>query len=75
MQSVYLIRNPRGTKRITKITKIQGDIWALERDIKQHVEKRTGNKIASQIHEFAGVIKFKGDYVSRVKEWMDMKGF
>jgi len=75
MQPVYLTRNPRGTKRITKITKIQGDIWTLERDMKRFIEECTGRKIASQIHEFAGVIKFKGDYVNRVKEWMDTKGF
>jgi len=75
MQPVYLTRNPRGTKKITKITKIQGDIWTLERDIKRYIEECTASKIASQIHEFAGVIKFKGDYVNRVKEWMDTKGF
>ncbi|XP_011867806.1 PREDICTED: probable 39S ribosomal protein L49, mitochondrial [Vollenhovia emeryi] len=75
MQPVYLLRNPRGTKKVTRISKIQGDIWALERDMKQYVEKCMGKKMASQIHEFSGVIKFKGDVVSRVKEWLDMKGF
>jgi len=75
MQPVYLIENPRGTKKVTKISKIQGDIWALERDVKQYLEECMGKQIASQIHEFAGVLKFRGDYVSRVKEWMDMKGF
>lgn len=75
MQPVYLIRNPRGTKKVTKINKIQGDIWAMERDVKQYLEKCMGKQIASQIHEFAGVIKFRGDCVNRVKEWMDMKGF
>lgn len=75
MQPVYLIRSPRGIKRVTKVTKIQGNIWALERDVKRYIEECTGKKIASQIHEFAGTIKFKGDCVSRVKEWMDIKGF
>lgn len=75
MQPVYLDTSYRGTKKITKITKIQGDIYALERDVKQHLEEYAGNKVASQIHEFAGIIKFKGDCVSRVKEWMDKKGF
>ncbi|XP_018402974.1 PREDICTED: probable 39S ribosomal protein L49, mitochondrial isoform X1 [Cyphomyrmex costatus] len=75
MQSVYLYRNPRGTKRVTKITKIQGNIWDLERDLKQHVEEHTRKKIASQIHEFAGTIKIKGDYVNCIKEWMNTKGF
>ncbi|EGI69677.1 PREDICTED: probable 39S ribosomal protein L49, mitochondrial [Acromyrmex echinatior] len=75
MQPVYLYRNPRGLKKITEITKIQGDIWALEQDLKKYVQKRTRHKITSQINEFAGLIKFKGDYVNRVKEWMNKKGF
>ncbi|XP_071626940.1 large ribosomal subunit protein mL49 isoform X2 [Temnothorax longispinosus] len=75
MQPVYLTRNLRGAKKVTEITKIQGDIWALERDMKRFLEERMRKKVASQIHEFAGIIKFKGDCVSRVKEWMDMKGF
>ncbi|XP_012227385.1 large ribosomal subunit protein mL49 [Linepithema humile] len=75
MQPVYLRITHRGTKRYTKIGKIQGDIWALERDLKKYLEERTGVKTASQIHEFAGILKIKGDYVNRVKEWMDTKGF
>ncbi|XP_024885265.1 probable 39S ribosomal protein L49, mitochondrial isoform X2 [Temnothorax curvispinosus] len=75
MQPVYLTRSLRGAKKVTEITKIQGDIWALERDMKRFLEERMRKKVASQIHEFAGIIKFKGDCVSRVKEWMDMKGF
>jgi len=38
MRPVYLTRNSKGTKRITKITKIQGDIWTLERDMKRYIE-------------------------------------
>lgn len=75
MQPVYLYRSPRGIKKVTEITKIQGNIWALEHDIKKYVEECTGRKIATQIHEFAGLIKVKGDYVNRVKEWMHTKGF
>jgi len=75
MQPVYLESTYRGMRKITKISKIQGDIWTLESDLKKYIEERTGTKIASQIHEFVGTIKIKGDYVNRVKEWMAMKGF
>lgn len=75
MQPVYLDITYRGMRKITVINKIQGDIWALERDVKSYVEEHTRKKLGSQIHEFAGILKFKGDCVSRVKEWMDMKGF
>ncbi|KAL0114430.1 hypothetical protein PUN28_011586 [Cardiocondyla obscurior] len=75
MQPVFLNMNPRNNKKVTVIRKIQGNIWTLEQDIKQYVEKQLKKKFASQIHEFAGIIKFKGDCVSCVKEWMNMKGF
>lgn len=75
MQPVYLHKSHRQTRKITKIRKIQGDIWKLEQDLKEYVENAMNRKIGSQIFEFAGVIIFKGDYVSCVKKWMDMKGF
>ncbi|KAL6266832.1 hypothetical protein P5V15_003661 [Pogonomyrmex californicus] len=75
MQPVYLKRNRKGDKKITKIGNIQGNIWELERDMKQYIEKHSKKRIASQIHEFAGLIKLKGDFVNRVKEWMNTKGF
>jgi len=75
MQSVHLLLSNKGVKKITRISKIQGDIWKLEHDMKKFVEKSTGKKLDIQIYEFAGVIKIRGDYVNRVKEWMNVKGF
>lgn len=76
MLPVYLVITHRGARKITVVKKIQGDIWALERDLKTHVENDAPRHILpTQIHEFTGKIKIKGDYVSRIKEWMDMKGF
>lgn len=76
MQPVYLEISNRGMKRLTTIKKIQGDIWALDRDIKKYLtESLIKRAPPSQINEFAGVIKFKGDWVNRVKDWMNLKGF
>ncbi|XP_070162790.1 large ribosomal subunit protein mL49 [Polyergus mexicanus] len=75
MQPVYMNRSNRGIKITTKLSKIQGDIWTLDRDIKEYLKKCKGRAPPSQIHEFAGVIKFKGDWVNRIKDWMNIKGF
>ncbi|KAH0954321.1 hypothetical protein HN011_005515 [Eciton burchellii] len=75
MQSVHLLLCNKGVRKITRINKIQGDIWMLEHDIKEFIEKNVGEKLATQINEYAGTIKIRGDYVNRIKEWMDMKGF
>lgn len=76
MQPVYLNRSNRGLRRLTIIKKIQGDIWTLDRDIKKYLTKSLNRRPpASQIHEFAGIIKFRGDLVNRIKDWMNLKGF
>lgn len=75
MLPVHLNISGDGQKKITKVGKIQGDIRALDRDIKKYIQERTGRTPFSKIHEFAGIIKFKGDCVNRIKDWMNMKGF
>lgn len=75
MQPVYLKRSFRGMRRITYISKIQGDIWKLEKELKEYVEQQSGRSVGSRINELAGQIRFRGDYVSIVKRWLDAKGF
>lgn len=75
MQPVYLKRSHRGMKRITIVNNIQGNIWELDRDIKIYLKERLRVTAVSQIHEFTSKIKFKGDFVNRIKDWMNIKGF
>ncbi|XP_046624517.1 probable 39S ribosomal protein L49, mitochondrial isoform X1 [Neodiprion virginianus] len=74
LQPVYLQRSFRGMRRITILRKIEGDIWLLEAELKKHLEETTGKSIGTQIHEVAGILKFKGDQVIRIKEWLTTKG-
>ncbi|KAF7996583.1 hypothetical protein HCN44_002229 [Aphidius gifuensis] len=73
--AVYLKRRDRGLRRLTTVRKIQGDIVALEAELREHLEKITGDKIGSQILEPHGVIHFRGDYVTKVRQWLESKGF
>ncbi|XP_034951161.1 probable 39S ribosomal protein L49, mitochondrial [Chelonus insularis] len=75
MLPVYLVRKNRGLRRLTIIKKIEGDILRLEAELKPHLEKLAAKEIGCQISEPGGVIKFRGDHVSRVKEWLISKGF
>ncbi|XP_015115993.1 probable 39S ribosomal protein L49, mitochondrial [Diachasma alloeum] len=74
-QSVYLRRDKRGLRRVTYVRKIQGDIVALHAELKQYLYELTGVPIGSQILEPNGVLKFRGDHVSRIKEWLTERGF
>lgn len=72
---VYLDIAYRGTKRMTKIPNIQGDIWALEEDLRRFIERYIGRKIVTRVNEFAGVLWIRGDFVNLVKDHLLKKGF
>lgn len=74
MIPVYLNRFFRGTRRITELRKIQGDIWLLERELRDCIETRIGRKIASRVNELSGQITFKGDYVTIINDFLMKKG-
>lgn len=76
MLPVYLKVSHRGTRRITQIKNVDGDIWQLEQAIKKYLEKIYGEKaiIATKVHEVCGHLCIHGDHVSRVNEWLIKKG-
>nr|CAD7206966.1 unnamed protein product [Timema douglasi] len=74
MLSVYLYRGFRGQVRITQIVHIQGNIWALESDLKKYLLK-SNKHITTQVHEVCGQINIRGDYVTQVQQWLLDKGF
>jgi len=76
MMPVYLnFEAIRQERKITIVRHIEGDIWELERRLKDHLNKLNNKEIISQVHEVAMFIKFKGDHVSDVKEWLINCGF
>jgi len=76
MVPVYLnFEAIRGERKITIVRHIEGDIWDLEKRLKEHLEKINNKQIVSQVHEVAMFIKFKGDHLSNVKEWLINNGF
>ncbi|GLH10601.1 Uncharacterized protein GBIM_15529 [Gryllus bimaculatus] len=75
MPSVYLRIGHRGIGKRTFIRKIKGDIWALERDLKEYLVEKTGKIIITQVNEMCGYIVFRGDYVLLCLDWVKSKGF
>lgn len=74
MIPVYMVTYYRGMRRITRLRKIQGDIWLLERELRECIEKRIGKKIASRVNELSGQILFKGDCLTIIQEFLMKKG-
>lgn len=75
MIPVYLVITFRGTRRQTRIKRIQGDIWAFEADLRVFLQDYMKKNMSMRVNEFSGEIKILGDYVNLVKHFLSEKGF
>ncbi|XP_055692234.1 probable 39S ribosomal protein L49, mitochondrial [Lutzomyia longipalpis] len=75
MIPVYLESKFRGSKKVTVVRKIEGDIWKLEEELRGVIEKAAGRKIISRINEMSGQIEFTGAYVNIITEYLMDKGY
>lgn len=75
MLPVYLQILFRGTKRVTHIRLIQGDIFAFEEELTNFLEDYLKRKFVIRANEFSGTIKITGDYVNLIKYFLSEKGF
>uniref|UniRef100_H3CC95 Large ribosomal subunit protein mL49 n=2 Tax=Tetraodon nigroviridis TaxID=99883 RepID=H3CC95_TETNG len=64
-----------GNRVMTLIRKIEGDIWALERDVKQHLMEVTGKEHPTQVNEVTMTLKVKGRVHEELKDWLLSQGF
>ncbi|KAF5275547.1 hypothetical protein FQR65_LT04150, partial [Abscondita terminalis] len=70
MLPVYLHVSQRGIRRITKVRNVQGDIWMLEKQLRDFIQPLDIRPIRSQVNEFVGYIRFYGDFVNAIKHWL-----
>ncbi|XP_034731772.1 39S ribosomal protein L49, mitochondrial [Etheostoma cragini] len=64
-----------GSRRTTLVRKVEGDIWALEKDVKQYLKELTGKELPTQVNEVTRTLKVKGHFETELKEWLAGKGF
>ncbi|XP_053134018.1 39S ribosomal protein L49, mitochondrial [Hemicordylus capensis] len=64
-----------GCRKMTVIRKIEGDIWALEKEVKEFLTPLLGRTPATQVHEVACSIRIKGYFDQELKTWLMDKGF
>ncbi|KAK3733018.1 hypothetical protein RRG08_002621 [Elysia crispata] len=64
-----------GTTHYVSIKKIEGDIWALEADLREHVLKITGQKfVNTQVHEVGRFIRVRGQHRDLIANFLLEKG-
>lgn len=68
-------RVANGNRRITELRRIRGDIWALEKELREFVGQRVGKQPLTQVNELSGTLRLKGHVDNEVRAWLLLKGF
>ncbi|OWF40237.1 39S ribosomal protein L49, mitochondrial-like [Mizuhopecten yessoensis] len=74
MLPVYLGEKNGGASQVTSIRKIEGDIWAFDKDLRHAVGKMVSKRMLTQINEVSRTIKLKGNYMKEVGEFLVKQG-
>lgn len=72
---IYLEITHRGMRRVSKLKKIDGDLWLMNDDIREFLKSKHNRFVMTRVHEFAKFIEVKGDFVNDLKDWALSKGF
>ncbi|XP_064835266.1 mitochondrial ribosomal protein L49 [Oncorhynchus masou masou] len=64
-----------GSRKTTLVRKVEGDIWALEKDVKEYLQQLTGKDLPTQVNEVTMTLRVKGHFDTELKEWLVEKGF
>ncbi|XP_038146416.1 mitochondrial ribosomal protein L49 [Cyprinodon tularosa] len=64
-----------GNRKMTLLRKVEGDIWALEKDVREHLKGVTGKELPTQVNEVTMTLKVKGHYEQELKDWLLSRGF
>ncbi|XP_072101701.1 large ribosomal subunit protein mL49-like [Mobula birostris] len=64
-----------GNRKMTVIRKIEGDIWTLDKDVKEYLAQLTGKTPLTQVNEVTMSLRVKGYFDKELKSWLLEKGF
>ncbi|XP_055487025.1 39S ribosomal protein L49, mitochondrial-like [Leucoraja erinacea] len=64
-----------GNRKMTVIRKIEGDIWMLEKDVRDFLTQTWGKTPMTQVNEVTRILRVKGYFDKELKAWLLEKGF
>uniref|UniRef100_G3VB87 Large ribosomal subunit protein mL49 n=1 Tax=Sarcophilus harrisii TaxID=9305 RepID=G3VB87_SARHA len=64
-----------GNRKMTLIRKVEGDIWALQKDVEEFLTPLLGKTPVTQVNEVTGTLRIKGYFDQQLKAWLLEKGF
>ncbi|CAD5123061.1 DgyrCDS11441 [Dimorphilus gyrociliatus] len=72
---VYLESRLGGWHHLTVIRYCDGDLWALEADLRAEINKVKGEEPLTQVDEVCGKVRLKGAFLKEVSDFLISKGF
>ncbi|KAM9087800.1 LOW QUALITY PROTEIN: large ribosomal subunit protein mL49-like [Megaptera novaeangliae] len=64
-----------GNRQMTVIRKVEGDIWALQKEVEDFLSPLLGKTPITQVNEVTGTLRVKGYFDQQLKAWLLEKGF
>ncbi|KAM9598427.1 large ribosomal subunit protein mL49 [Morphnus guianensis] len=65
----------KGNRRLTELRHVEGDIWALERELREFLGGLGAKELEVQVNEVTGSLRLKGHWQRELREWLLQKGF
>lgn len=75
MLPVYMEVQRGGACRRTVVRKIKGDIWLLEKELREFLEPERSTPLRIYVNELGGYFRMNGDYVNAIKYFLEQKNF
>ncbi|XP_060530861.1 large ribosomal subunit protein mL49 [Cylas formicarius] len=75
MIPVYLKVTRECIRRHTIVRRIKGDIWLLEKELREFLKDQSPRPLRLQVNEFCGYIRMNGDFVNAIKYFLEQKGY
>lgn len=74
---VYYHLDDEPDKCYTTVTKVSGDLWKFEQDVRTFLQSlgHYKRRILSSVHETDGTVSFRGKHLHEVVDWLHEKGF
>jgi large subunit ribosomal protein L49 len=72
---VYLVVLNGGNRPFTTISKVEGDIWALDADVRQFVSEHTGKTTYTRVDEVCSKLWVRGRHLEILSQFLISRGF
>ncbi|KAK4805491.1 hypothetical protein QYF61_005536 [Mycteria americana] len=68
-------RLAKGNRRLTELRHVEGDIWALERELRAFLGGLGVKELEVQVNEVTGSLLLKGHWAQELRSWLLQRGF